>query len=159
MRRYIVFTLIPFVVFIDRWTKMLILDQVPYLKGISITSFFSIVHVRNYGGAFSFLSQHHLAKYIFTVFPLLITSILIYIMLRYPLSLSKTFSLALIISGAMGNIYDRFSYGYVIDFLDFYYKNYHWPAFNVADISISTGIGLWVFSELKEKLTKKPKEH
>ncbi|HOJ43471.1 MAG TPA: signal peptidase II, partial [Syntrophorhabdaceae bacterium] len=75
----------------------------------------------------------------------------------YRLNFFKTTSLLLILSGAMGNLYDRFSYGYVVDFLDFYYKNHHWPAFNVADISISVGVGLWLFGELKEQLTKKEK--
>ncbi|HPP06940.1 MAG TPA: signal peptidase II [Syntrophorhabdaceae bacterium] len=157
MRRYLIFIIVPFVFFLDRWTKMIIFERIPYLEGIKITSFFSIVHVRNYGGAFSFLSEHHLAKYVFTLFPLTISLILAYILIRYRLNFFKTTSLLLILSGAMGNLYDRFSYGYVVDFLDFYYKNHHWPAFNVADISISVGVGLWLFGELKEQLTKKEK--
>lgn len=157
MRRYFIFTLVPFVFLLDRWTKMVIIDKIPYLEGISVTSFFSVVHVRNYGGAFSFLSQHELAKYVFTVFPLIISFILGYILIKYNLTISKMISLLLILSGAIGNLYDRFLYGYVIDFLDFYYKSYHWPAFNVADISISVGVGLWLLAELKEWSTTKKK--
>jgi len=148
---------VPFVFFLDRWTKIVIFDRIPYLEDIKITSFFSIVHVRNYGGAFSLLSQHQLAKYVFTFFPLAISLVLVYILIRYTMTFFKTMSLLLILSGAIGNLYDRFSYGYVIDFLDFYYKNYHWPAFNVADISISIGAGMLLFGELKEHFIKKEK--
>jgi len=155
MRRYLIFIIVPFVFFLDRWTKIIILEKIPYLEEIKITSFFSVVHVKNYGGAFSLLSQHQMAKYVFTFFPLAISFALVYILIRYTLTLFKTISLLLILSGAIGNLYDRFSYGYVIDFLDFYYKNYHWPAFNIADISISIGAGLLLFGELKEQLTKK----
>ena len=56
-------------------------------------------------------------------------------------------------AGALGNMYDRLRYGYVTDFIDVYYKQYHWPAFNIADMSISFGIGLWIFAQLF--LTKK----
>ncbi len=73
-------------------------------------------------------------------------------MLAYRVSLGKMFALALILSGAVGNVYERIFYGYVTDFLDFYFHSWHWPAFNIADISISTGIGLWLFIEFREML-------
>jgi signal peptidase II len=79
-------------------------------------------------------------------------------MFAYRFSAGKMFALALILSGAVGNVYERLFYGYVTDFLDFYFKNYHWPAFNVADISISTGIGLWLFAELRETLRARKTE-
>jgi signal peptidase II len=66
--------------------------------------------------------------------------------------MGKMFALTLILSGAVGNVYERIFYGYVTDFLDFHYQNLHWPAFNVADIAISTGIGLWLFVELREMI-------
>ncbi len=124
------------------------------MEGIHITSFFSLVNWRNLGGAFGFLSQHPLGKYVFMVLPLIVAAGLVYALIAYKLPLLKTFSLACILAGAVGNIYDRMSYGYVIDFLLFYYKSFQWPAFNVADISISTGIGLWLFAELLASLKK-----
>ena len=84
--------------------------------------------------------------------PLLIIAVLIYMMIAYRVSIGKMFALALILSGAVGNVYERIFLGYVTDFLDFYYQSWHWPAFNVADISISTGIGLWLFVELREMI-------
>ena len=58
------------------------------------------------------------------------------------------YSLVLIISGAVGNIIDRFRFDYVIDFLDFYYGTYHWPAFNIADSAISIGITIILLRSL-----------
>jgi len=57
----------------------------------------------------------------------------------------------LVLGGAAGNLFDRLSYGYVIDFIDVFYKNYHWPTFNVADSSISVGIGLLLLEVLTQK--------
>ena len=51
-------------------------------------------------------------------------------------------ALGLILGGALGNLYDRVSYGYVIDFIEFYYRNWHWPSFNIADSAISVGVAL-----------------
>ncbi|HEY3275167.1 MAG TPA: signal peptidase II [Syntrophorhabdaceae bacterium] len=147
MRRYLVFTLVPLIFVLDRWTKWLVIDQLSHMEGIHLTPFFSLVYWRNLGGAFGFLSQHPLGKYVFTIFPLLVAAALVYGLVAYRFPLLKLYSLVLILAGALGNLYDRISYGYVIDFLLFYYKGWQWPAFNVADISISTGIGLWLFAE------------
>ncbi|HOV89839.1 MAG TPA: signal peptidase II [Syntrophorhabdaceae bacterium] len=155
MRRYFIFIIVPIVFALDRWTKVIISERIPYLDGVNITSFFSIVHVRNYGGAFSLLSQHPFSKYIFTFLPLIIIFVLIYILIKHRLPLPKALSLVSILSGAIGNIYDRLINGYVTDFLDFFYKNYHWPAFNVADISISFGVCLWLYMELLSLITTK----
>ena len=142
MRKYIILSIVPLVVVLDRFTKVLILRKLNLHEGMDVTSFFSIVHTRNFGGVFGFLHGHQYAQYIFTFLPVLIICILIYVIFAYK------FSLVLILAGALGNLYDRIVYGNVIDFLDFYYKSYHWPAFNVADISISVGIGLWFYREL-----------
>jgi len=155
MRRYLVFLIIPCIFLLDRWTKVLIIQNLGYLESVDFTPFFSLVHARNFGGAFGVFAEYGFAKHIFTFLPLLIIAGLIYMMFAYPFSRGKMSALALILSGAIGNIYDRLLYGYVTDFLDFYYVHWHWPAFNVADISISTGIGLWLFVELRETLKAK----
>ncbi len=152
MRKYLVFFVVPVIFFADRITKLLIIQYVDYLEGIAITPFFSIVHARNYGGAFSLLSGNPFAKYIFTFLPLAVIGVLIYLLLAHRFEPAKKFSLVCILSGAIGNIYDRLAHGYVVDFLDFYYRNHHWPAFNVADISISFGICLWLYVELMDSI-------
>lgn len=152
MRRYLVFLIVPAIFAIDRWTKLLVVQNLGYLERVEYTSFFSLVHVRNFGGAFGFLSGNELARHIFLYLPLVVIAALIYMILAYRFPAGKTIALSLILSGAVGNIYDRLFHGYVTDFLDFSYSAWHWPAFNVADISISTGIGLWLFAELRETL-------
>jgi signal peptidase II len=148
MRKYAVLSVIPLVFFLDRLTKVLIINNLARFEGIDVTSFFSIVHARNFGGVFGFLHEHQYAQYIFTFLPILIACVLACVIIVYKFSLAKRLALAFILAGALGNIYDRISYGNVVDFLDFYYKTYHWPAFNVADISISVGIGLWLYLEI-----------
>jgi signal peptidase II len=155
MRRYLVFLIVPCIFLLDRWTKLLIIQNLSYLEGIELAPFFSLVHARNFGGAFGLFAGFAFARHFFMFLPLLIIAILIYMMLAYRVSLGKMFALALILSGAIGNVYERILYGYVTDFLDFYFQNWHWPAFNVADISISTGVGLWLFIELREMMKAK----
>jgi signal peptidase II len=157
MRKYTVLSVIPLVFFLDRLTKVLIIKNLGLHEGIDITSFFSIVHARNFGGVFGFLHGHRYAQYIFTFLPLLIACVLAYVIIIYNFSFAKRFALLFILAGAVGNIYDRIAYGNVVDFLDFYYKTYHWPAFNVADISICVGIGLWLYMEIFH--TKKETPH
>jgi signal peptidase II len=148
MRKYAVLSVVPLVFFLDRLTKVLIINNLARFEGIDVTSFFSIVHVRNFGGVFGFLHEHQYAQYIFTFLPILIACVLACVIIIYKFSFAKRLALAFILAGAVGNIYDRIAYGNVVDFLDFYYKTYHWPAFNVADISISVGIGLWLYLEI-----------
>jgi signal peptidase II len=136
------------IVGLDRWTKALVIEHLTYLTSIDFTPYLSIVHARNYGGAFGFLSQHGAATYIFLVLPLIIIAGLLYYLLRYQHTETVKFSLTCILAGALGNMYDRVCYGYVTDFIDVYYKQYHWPAFNIADMSITFGIGLWMFAQL-----------
>jgi signal peptidase II len=157
MRKYAVLSVIPLVFFLDRLTKVLIINNLARFEGIDVTSFFSIVHARNFGGVFGFLHEHEYAQYIFTFLPILIACILACVIIVYKFSLAKRLALAFILAGAVGNIYDRIAYGNVVDFLDFYYKTYHWPAFNVADISISVGIGLWLYLELFQAKKEAPR--
>ncbi len=158
MRRYALLALIPVIFALDRWTKALITANIPYLGGFEVTPFFSIVHARNTGGVFGMLSQHWAAPYVFTVLPVIVMAVLLYILLRSRLSAGKRLAVTLLLAGAVGNMYDRFVYGYVVDFLDFYIGRHHWPAFNVADSAITVGIGLWLVLEFfgpKEQREKK----
>ena len=148
MRRYAFLALIPVIFALDRVTKYLIIRDLPVWGEITVNSFFSIVHVRNLGGVFGILNQGGYARYIFLIVPVLVALVLIYILIRYTMSDARTLALSLILAGALGNIYDRFFYGSVVDFLDLYYGSHHWPAFNVADIAVSVGIGLIVLLEI-----------
>ncbi len=154
MRRYSVFILIPLIFALDRWTKWLVVEHLNYMEGVPVTPFFTLVNWRNLGGAFGFLAAYPVGKFVFIALPILIAAVLVYVLIAYRFPLLKLFSLVLILAGAVGNLYDRLTCGYVVDFLLFYYKSFQWPAFNVADISISTGIGLWLLAELRIALGK-----
>ena len=156
MPSYAYLLIVLLIVALDRLTKILVIKDLAYLTSVDIAPSLSIVHARNYGGAFGFLAQHGDAAYIFLVLPIIIIAGLIYYLLRYQHTETVKFSLTCILAGALGNMYDRLRYGYVTDFIDVYYKQYHWPAFNVADMSITFGIGLWIFAQLF--LTKKAED-
>ena len=148
MPSYAYLLIVLLIVALDRLTKILVIRDLAYLTSIDIAPSLSIVHARNYGGAFGFLAQRGDAAYIFLVLPIIIIAGLIYYLLRYRHIETVKFSLTCILAGALGNMYDRLRYGYVTDFIDVYYKQYHWPAFNIADMSITFGIGLWIFAQL-----------
>ena len=115
----------------------------PFTKINVIEHFLNLVYVKNKGIAFGFLST--LPEYMRKIFLIWIPVLTCVVLFFYILSSKKISKLAtvgfiLIISGAIGNLIDRIFYGYVVDFLDFYFKGFHWPAFNFADSYISVGI-------------------
>ena len=147
------------VIALDQSTKLMIQQTLPLHKTVEIIpGFFNLIHVRNTGGAFGIFGGEKgpVGSVLFVVASLIAVGILVVLFLRVK-EHEKTlaFSLALLLSGATGNLLDRLSYGEVIDFLDFHVSLYHWPAFNVADSAISIGIGLMAL-ELLIKENKKP---
>lgn len=102
----------------------------------------------NYGAAFSFLSDHSgWQRWLFTGLAIVISAVLTFMLSRVARhDWKQALPFALIIGGAVGNLIDRIRYGYVVDFVDWYWQDYHWPAFNVADSAIVAGaIGLALF--------------
>ena len=130
-----------FIIVLDQTTKLLITHLLTYQQVVPITPFFNLVLAHNPGAAFSFLSNAPGWQNWFLGIIAAIISLIIVIWL-YNLKTQKTFeaiALSLILGGAVGNLLDRIIHGFVIDFLDFYFKMYHWPAFNIADSSIVIG--------------------
>ncbi len=150
MRGYLVLIVVPLIFFIDMVSKEYVEKLIPLGGSRECTSFFSIVHIRNYGGAFSLLSDSEYGTLLLKVVPLLIVGALLFFVLRGFFSSKNLLPVLLILGGALGNLYDRIFRGYVIDFLDFHYQNLHWPAFNVADASITCGVFLWILTEIKK---------
>jgi signal peptidase II len=148
MQKYAYLILICAIFIFDRWTKELIVERLPYLTSVPVTDFLNIVHARNYGGAFGFLSESPIGKYVLLFIPIAITvGLVVYLVAgRMPASLRT--ALCAVLGGAIGNLYDRLSFGYVIDFIDVYFQSYHWPAFNVADSAITLGIVGWLYLHL-----------
>ena len=125
----------------DQVTKLWIVEQ--YSLGMSdkINEFFNLVHVHNYGAAFSFLNNEGgWQRWGFSVFAAVVSLIIIVWIVRLsPQQKREGYALAFILGGALGNLYDRVSLGYVIDFLDFHWSGWHFPAFNIADSAITLG--------------------
>jgi len=144
------------VVFADQITKYIIkINLSLYETVIVVDKFFNITHILNPGGAFGlFASQSiEIRKFIFLFMSSLVTLIVLWC---YKKSASKliflSYGLALIFGGALGNLIDRFRYGKVLDFLDFYIGSLHWPAFNIADSAITIGMGILIYHILFNKI-------
>ena len=135
----------------DQWTKHAVLDSIELYQSVQITSFFNLTHVHNYGAAFSFLSDSGgWQRWFFTAIALVVSVMIIWWLKgtrKDQIMLPVAFSL--ILGGALGNVYDRLVYGYVIDFLDVYYQGWHWPAFNIADSAICLGAILLIIDMFK----------
>lgn len=138
---------------VDQWSKWLATTSLEYARPVAfIDGFWNWTLVHNYGAAFSFLSTAGgWQRWFFTVLALVISTGLTVWLARTPRGDWRTaLPYALVIAGAIGNVIDRLRFGYVVDFVDWYVGEWHWPAFNVADACIVAGaIGLVVFS-LKE---------
>ncbi len=141
------------VVFLDQLTKYMIVKNLAlHSRIVVIEGFLNIIHIRNPGIAFglfkSFGSNYKLIS-LCCVSAIALFLIIFLIAQVKKGSRLETFSLSLILGGAVGNLIDRFRLGEVIDFVDVHWRAaYHWPAFNVADSAISVGIVLIIFCEL-----------
>jgi signal peptidase II len=144
------------IVVLDQITKAVILDTLPLHEDIAVlTGFFNITHVQNPGGAFGiFASFNSNFRHLFFVgVAFMALGLVFYFYISTPPThpvLSVGF--AFIFGGAIGNLIDRIRFGQVVDFLDFYIGQWHWPAFNVADSAISVGIGIFLFHILFKKV-------
>jgi signal peptidase II len=127
----------------DQLTKILTLRFIPYQESIPvIPGFFNLTHLHNTGAAFSMLHDNNL-------FFILLSSavfIALIVLRRHFTGLLMQWGWILLLSGIIGNVTDRIRLGHVVDFLDFQFGGYHWPAFNVADSCICIAAGLFVIS-------------
>ena len=133
----------------DQLTKTLILGAYQLGDATPITSFFNIVRAHNTGAAFSFLANHSgWQRWLFVGIGVVATVLIVWQLRKYPAQKLFCLALASILGGAIGNVLDRLMHGYVVDFLDFYWGSYHFPAFNVADMGITIGAALLIVDEL-----------
>ena len=132
------------IIILDQWSKLSVTATMQLYESIQIMPYFNLTYVRNEGAAFSFLSeaggwQRWLFAGLASAISIMIT---VWIVRLKKEELLLAVALSLVLGGAIGNLIDRVAYGYVIDFLDVYYQNKHWPAFNVADSAICVGVFL-----------------
>lgn len=133
------------VIVLDQASKLWIDSSFePYQRVPLIGGFFDLTLAYNTGAAFSFLADAGgWQRWFFTLLSSLIAVLLVVWLKRLPAcDRLNAAALALIIGGAVGNLIDRLAHGHVIDFLLFYYRQWYWPAFNVADSAISIGVVL-----------------
>ncbi|BBB22584.1 signal peptidase II [Abyssogena phaseoliformis symbiont OG214] len=146
------FLLVVLLVVLDQLTKLLAYEYLGIGDSIAINEFLSLTFAHNYGAAFSFLADSGGWQRYFLSSVSAIASIVISVwMLRTSLKHKfKLISLALILSGALGNMIDRIANGFVVDFIDFHYAGFNYPIFNFADIFISIGVILLIIVDWKK---------
>jgi signal peptidase II len=140
---------------LDQLTKMIVDGAMSLHQSIPIIEgFFNLTYVRNTGAAFGiFAGSHEAFRLPFLILVSVLALGFVAVMLKRLHNEEKGLisALSLIIGGAIGNLVDRVLYGEVIDFLDFYWSNYHWPAFNVADSCITIGVLITLFYLIRAK--------
>lgn len=136
---------------VDYVTKAVVMENMKLYESIELLPFFNFTYMHNYGAAFSFLSEAGgWQRWFLSGIAVAISALLLFWLRKLPANnwvLCGAYSLVL--AGAIGNLIDRLVHGYVIDFLHFYYQNWHYPAFNIADMAIVGGAGLLLFDAFK----------
>lgn len=133
----------------DQFTKTLIVGYYQLGDATYVSSFFNIVRAHNTGAAFSFLANAGgWQRWFFTGIGVVATIFIVWQLRQHPGQKLFAFSLSSILGGAVGNVVDRLLHGYVVDFLDFHWAGYHFPAFNIADAGISVGAACLILDEL-----------
>lgn len=154
MRRLVIGLLTALAVLVpDQITKHLVSDSFELWESRPvIDGFFSLTYVHNTGAAFGFLHDHTgWQVWFFVGVAMLAMCFIIWLLLtEQTLTFMSVLGLGMIMGGAAGNnLFDRIRFGHVIDFLDFYVGDLHWPAFNVADSAITVGAGLLILAYLR----------
>jgi signal peptidase II len=137
------------VLLIDQFTKVLVLGAFQLGDSTPITGFFNLVRVHNHGAAFSFLANAGgWQRWFFTGIGIVAALFMLWMLRAHAGQKLFSLAIALILGGAIGNVVDRLLHGYVVDFFDFYWGAWHFPAFNVADAGISVGAALLILDEI-----------
>jgi len=141
----------------DQVSKQVVIANMQLFDSIELLPFFNFTYVRNYGAAFSFLSDAGgWQRWFFTLIAVVISWVLaVWLARNNRVQLKLNLALSLVLAGAVGNLIDRSIYGYVIDFFHLYYQDWHYPAFNIADSAICIGAALLVWDSFSDNEVKK----
>lgn len=143
------------VIAIDLYTKHLVVNAFSYGEHLTINPFFDLVRYHNEGAAFSFLAgAGGWQRIFFSTVALIASVVIIHLLRKNPRQTIFCLGLSLILGGALGNLYDRLTLGYVVDFLSFHYQQYYWPAFNAADSAITGGVMLLLWDGFRKPRAK-----
>jgi signal peptidase II len=141
------------VVVLDQVSKWVMVSWLSLYETVAVIPYFNLTMAHNTGAAFSFLAgAGGWQRWFFIGLTSVISSVL-FVWLKNLSAQAKleAVSISLILGGAIGNVIDRFYFGYVIDFLDVYVGSYHWPAFNIADSAICIGAVLLIMDSFISK--------
>jgi signal peptidase II len=137
------------IILLDQATKLGFDTALHYGERVGMLPFFDFTLLYNTGAAFSFLADGQgWQRWFFTVIALVASVVILRLLWKHPRQPVLCAALACILGGALGNAIDRLQHGHVVDFLLFYWQDWYFPAFNVADIAITVGAGLLLLDEV-----------
>ena len=140
------------VIVLDQMSKAWITAHFAYGENLYVFGVFNLVLAHNTGAAFSFLNDAGgIQRWLFSIIAIAASVWIIWLLRKHSAQLLFAAALSMILGGALGNLIDRLAYGYVVDFLDFHWGIYHFPAFNLADSAITCGAFLLILDSFKEK--------
>ncbi len=150
LSRWLVVALV--VIVLDQLSKAAINSHFVFNESVAVTPFFNLVLAHNTGAAFGFLNDAGgLQRWLFSIIAVVASVWIVWLLRKHQTQGLFCFALAFILGGALGNLIDRIAYGYVVDFLDFYWGGYHFAAFNLADSAITCGAALLIWDSLTGK--------
>jgi len=137
---------------LDLYTKHLVQQAFAYADKLTVNRYFDLVRYHNEGAAFSFLADAGgWQKWFFTAIAAIASVFILYLLKKHHTEKLFSVGLALVLGGALGNLYDRVTLGYVVDFLSFHLNALYWPAFNIADSAITIGVGILLWDSFTAK--------
>lgn len=160
-KKYLWVFIVILVFVVDRITKNLMLDYLYVEEPVGVLPILNLFLTFNPGAAFSFLKHANgWQEWLFEAIAIGVSIFLVIWQIKIPVKqLWLKIALAFVLGGTLGNLYDRILYHAVIDFIDFYFKNWHYPTFNVADIAICVGAGMLIIDIFKRKKTNSHASH
>ena len=141
-----------FVAVVDLITKHYASTMLEYAISVPVMPSFNLTLLHNTGAAFSFLAtQSGWQRWFFVILAVVVSLALTRWLATLKDDRWLAVAVALVLGGAIGNLYDRILLGYVVDFLHFYWQDYHFPAFNIADTAISIGAAMMILDLFRHK--------
>jgi len=140
------------VLVLDLLTKYLATENLVYASPVPVLPSFNLTLLHNTGAAFSFLAgASGWQRWLFAGLAIVVSVALVRWLWTLKNDAWLAAAIALVLGGALGNLYDRVTLGYVVDFLHFYWRDYHFPAFNIADTAISIGAAMMILDLFRTK--------
>ena len=139
------------VIVLDQLSKAWITNHFYFGESFTVLGVFNLVLAHNTGAAFSFLSEAGgVQRWLFSIIAIIASAWIILLLRKHRAQVLFALALSMILGGALGNLIDRISYGYVVDFLSFHWDEHYFPAFNLADSAITCGAFLLILESFKK---------